>query len=172
MSYREFRNNHDVASNSDQLSSFSLSFPPNSRNADSKRLKQLRQSLCSFYWKYRPPSSGSELYTWYCTFSYVNLCSIKSSPRDEDEKIYLSSVLLGSPMKHNTVLIILTPFRYYESALLKIKFCAENTDIFQGITLETSHILYYWYLIWWTHVCLNWRSIWRKNIKGLIFIWF
>lgn len=46
-------------------------------------------------------------------------------------------------MKHNTVLIILTPFRYYESALLKIKFCAENIDIFQGITLETSHILYY-----------------------------
>lgn len=55
---------------------------------------------------------GSEFYTLYCTFSLFNAQLKALVEMRVDEKIYLSSVLLKNPMKHNTVLIILTSFRY------------------------------------------------------------
>lgn len=59
------------------------------------------------------------------------------------KEIFLLSVLLKSSMKHDTVLIILIPFRYYKpDYLLKVKFC-ENTDIYQGTRVETPVILHH-----------------------------
>lgn len=80
-------------------------------NADSET-QAAKALVVQLLVKIRPPYLGSEFYTLYCTFSLFNAQLKALVEMRVDEKIYLSSVLLKNPMKHNTVLIILTSFRY------------------------------------------------------------